>query len=77
MILNGEKNHNKEYTVFRAYNKYWIADSRSIDKHSVNLSSLTCICSVDKISINEVLRKVKLKVSDQIKYEPFINVKMM
>lgn len=71
------KNHNAEYTVFRAYDKYWLVNSSLVSKCSVNLSDIRIICSVDKISINEVLKMAKSKAhKKQIKYEPFMAVKI-
>lgn len=71
------ENQNDEYTVFRAYNKYWIVKTALIDKLSVKLSDLRLICSVDNISINEVMNKAKIKVnSDSIIYSAFMAVLM-
>ena len=75
--LNVQKYLNNEYTVFRAYNLYWVVNSSLVEKNSVVLSDLLIVCGVDKISINNVLKIAKEKVRNQsVKYEPFITVKM-
>ena len=35
--LNELKNRKNKYTVFRAYNKYWLVDSSLIENNSVDL----------------------------------------
>ena len=71
------ENQRNSYTVFRAYNKYWIVPTILINRLSVNLSDLRVVCSVDKISINNVLKIAKNKVkSENVKYEAFIVVLM-
>ncbi len=74
--MNELKNRKNKYTVFRAYNKYWLVDSSLIEKNSVDLFDISIICDVDNISINEVLQIAKHKVKNhEINYKPFITVR--
>lgn len=74
--MNEAKNRNADYTVFRAYNRYWIVSTKLIEKCSVMLSDITIVCGVNKVSINQVLEIAKEKMHNKtVKYEPFITVK--
>lgn len=71
------KNLKNKYTVFRAYDMYWVIDSRLVNKCSVILSDIRVVCSANKISINQAIEKAKEIVhSKSIKYEPFMAVKI-
>lgn len=75
--MNELKNLKNDYIVFRAYDVYWIIDSRLVEKLSANISDIRVVCGVNKISINQVMEKAKDIVhSNSIKYEPFMAVKI-
>ena len=74
--MNALKNRKAEYTVFRAYDMYWIVKTNLINKNSVILSNIKIVCGVHKISINQVLKIAKSIVNTtSIKYEPFMVIK--
>ena len=75
--LNEVKNRKSEYTVFRAYNKYWIVETALVSKCSAVLSDIKIVCGVDKISINEVVRTAqRITGIKEIEYQPIMTVRM-